>query len=504
MRNKKISILLITLFSISAIMSGCGEREKKENEILDNTVEGVINYETSALGIPSNSKDFESRLTSGTYYVVHDGVYYPVYKYGANYDDSPTNYTQPSRQVYFTTENEINIPTLFEGDTLVYYSTDYLLDYVNWERYYDLGYTIGLIDLKTMESGRVFLDLSDDDNVCIIPDSELFAMYDLGAENVLIDKLGGVQIDKSFITDGIISATKKSKTYDLEVYTGTYYKHYSATANTHVFKAYELFASIEYKTMQQFFYEIEIPEYFINGYYMVDGCGMLRLIRGDSYNEETDYNEQLLFPKVDEEAWDYDPNKYIAPKLYSTYEPLNHFTTNQEGKLGYIPEKTKEEIVTEEIKEAVLAEAVIKEIDLFFPENSECTVQIKSPAGETTGDISIRIGKSIKLVNYDRLSDIYEAQFTGHGEKGTLKISGLTSDYDIILTNCEQYTNQLEITNEQPSEEISSENNSPVNSEEAETEESDSEESDSEESDSEEFDSKNDSENDSEKPSRRR
>lgn len=480
MKNKIISVLLMTLLFTSAIMSGCGERRKDENEILDNTVEGVINYETSTLGISSDSKDFESKLVSGTYYVVHNGVYYPVYKYGTNYDDAPTYYVQPGRQTYFTTENEINIPTLFEGDTLVYYSTNALLDYINWERYYDLGYTIGLIDLRTMESGRVYLDLSDDDSVCIIPDSELYAMYDLGAENILIDKIGGVQIDKSFVTDGIISVTKKSKTYDLEVYTGTYFKHYTATANTHVLKAYELFASIEYKTLQEFFYEIEIPEYFVDGYYMVDGCGMFRLVRGNSYSEETNYNEQLLFPEVNEKAWNYNPDEYVAPMLYSTYEPLNKFTTNQEGKLGFVPEKTTEEIAEEEIKETVLTEAIIKEIDLFFPENNKCTVQIKSPSGETTGDISIKIGNSIKFLNYDRLENVYETQFTGHGEKGTLKVSGLTSNYDIVLTNCEQYTNQLEVINEQPSEEISSENNSPVNSEEAEAEESNSEESNSE------------------------
>lgn len=480
MKNKIISVLLMTLLFASTIMSGCGEREKTENEILDKTVEGVINFETSELGISSDSKNFESKLTSGTYYVVHNNVYYPVYQYGTNYEDVPKYYTQPERQAYFTTENEINIPTLFEGDTLVYYSTDALLDYINWERYYDLGYTIGLINLKTMESGRVYLDLSDEDEVCIIPDSELYAMYDLGAENILIDKIGGVQIDKSFVTDGIISVTKKSKTYDLEVYTGTYFKHYTATANTHVLKAYELFASIEYKTLQEFFYEIEIPEYFVDGYYMVDGCGMFRLIRGNSYSDETNYNEQLLFPEVNENAWNYDPDEYVAPMLYSTYEPLNKFTTNQEGKLGFVPEKTTEEIAEEEIKETVLTEAIIKEVDLFFPENSECTVQVKSAAGETTGDISIKIGNSVKLVNYDRLGNIYEAQFTGHGEKGTLKVSGLTSNYDIILTNCEQYTNQLEVINEQSSEETSSENNTSVNSEEVETEESSSEESNSE------------------------
>lgn len=457
MRRKTAAILVFSL--IASLFTGCGERTKDTNEIADLTSDGTISEQTSECGISSNSKDFESKLVSGTYYVVHDGVYYPLYSYGTNYDDAPGDWTEPSRQAYFTTENEINIPTLFEGDELVYYSTDGLLDYMIWERYYDLGYTIGLLNLQTMESGRVYLDLSDDDEVNIVPDSELYAMYDLGAEQILIDKIGGVKVDESLISDGLIVSTKKSKTYDLEVYTGTYYQHYTTTANTHAFKAYELYASIEYETLQEFLYRIEIPEYFVTGYYVLDGCGMVRIVRGDSYSEETDFNEQVLFPEIDETAWDYDPNEYVPPYMYSSYEPLNKFTTNQEGKLGYVPEEgtdTESEDLTENTGDIIFKEATVKEVELYFPEGKTCTVQIKSSTGETTGDITVIIGSSVKLVNYDRLAGIYEAEITGHGEKGTLKISGLTTNYDIALTNCEQYTNQLEVTSSEQ-EEISSE-----------------------------------------------
>lgn len=450
----KKHILFISTFLFCAILfSGCGERKKEEKEIKDMTQEGVVTSQTSTLGIPGDSKDFKEKLVSGSYYVLHDGVYYPLFEYGNNTTDAPKDFVEPKRQLYFTTENEINIPTLFEGDELVYYSVDGLLDYLVWERYYDLGYTVGLLNLKTMTSGRVYLDLSKDDVVSIIPDSELYAMMDLNAEQILIDKIGGVSIDETLISDGLITSTQKSKTYDLEVYTGTHFKHYITTANTHAFKAYELFASIEYETLQEFLYRIEIPDYFVNGYYLLDGQGVVRIVRGDSYSEDTDFNEQLLYPSVDKSKWDYDENAYVAPRIYSTFEPLNKFKTNQEGKLGYVPEdasKTTEE--SNEFAEVILKEAVTKEIELYFPKGKTCTVQIKSSTGETTGDIRLVIGKSIRPLTYDRLEGIYTTTFKGKGEKGTLIVTGLTKTYDISLVNAEQYNGQDEVIESTSSE----------------------------------------------------
>jgi len=473
--------LILCILSLSLLLTGCSSsRDKEENIIIDKTPTGAVNYQTSTLGIPEDQKKFQELLTSGEYYVVHDGVYYPTYYYAKNDIDEPEEYINPNRQFYFTTENEINIPTLYPGDKLVYYSTDSLLDYIIWERFYDLGYTIGITNLKEMTSGRIYLDLSDEDEENIVPASELYSIYDLKKESLLVDKIGGVPIDNTLVTDGLINACKKSKTYDLELYTGTEFVHYDTTANIHAFKSYELFASIEYNTLQEFLYEIEVPEYLPTGYYHVDGQGFIRICREPQYSETTNYNEQILFPEVDTDAWDYDPEEYIAPKLYSTYEPLNLFKTNQEGKLGYVDpeaEVTEAEEVAEDIKQIALKEAVTKEIDLYFPADRECKVAITSSTGETTGDISIKFDRGVNFLDYDRINKIYEITLTGHGEKGTLVISGLFHDYDITLTNVEQYNGQLEqpvtedTDNVETSEESPEETSSEKDTEETVTEE---------------------------------
>lgn len=438
--QKQIAVILL---GISTILSGCSMRKTETNEIEDLTDNGSINYETATDGINSTSRDFEEQLVSGTYYVVHGDMYYPLYAYEDNYSGKePKKTVDPERQIYYTTENEINIPTLFAEDKLIYYSTDTLLDYMTWERYYDLGYTIGVHNIQEMLNGRMYLDLDEDED-CIIQDSELYDIYNLGVKQVLLDKIGNVQITSDLITDNLINSVQKSKIYDLEVYTGTKFKHYQTSANIHAFKAYELFASTEYTTLQDEFYEITIPDYFVTGYYYLDNLGLVRIVRGNEYSKETNFNEQLLYPEPDED----DPEKYVAPRLYSTNINLNDFDTTVEGTLGYVSE---DEVVEEEKEqenkdlEIKLKEASIKTVDLFFPENRDCKITIKSD--ESTGEMYLVMDGETgrRLLEYNRLDKCYELDVIGKNEKGTLTISGLYNDYDVELINCEQYTNQIE------------------------------------------------------------
>ena len=456
MKLKKIGLLFSIAIVFSAMLTGCGQREKEKQSIEDLTEDGEISYQTSSFGVDSRSKNFEKKLISGSYYVVQDGIYYPLVYYVDNHGmSSPTNVVQPSRQIYFTTQDEVEIPVLFDDCELIYYSKEGILDYMTWERYYDLGYTIGLLDLKTMTSGRVYLDLSDEKEMHIIPDSELFEINELKAEKLLVDKIGGIQVTEDLISDGLILSTQKSKQYDLEIYTGTQYVHYLATANTHAFKAYELFASIEYETIKEGFFKIEIPEYLVTGYYSLNDSGVFKLVRGSSYSPDTDFNEQLLYPNLDEKTGE--PIEK-APRVYSTYEPLNQFSTNQEGKLGYVDKDSEVSVDTsEELEEIVLKEAVVKEFELFFPKDRECTIQIKTNSRDSGGDIYLTIGNKVKIVHYDALAGIYELTIAGGNEKGVLTVTGLSSNYNITLINCETYTNQLEVSETQPESEATEE-----------------------------------------------
>lgn len=449
---KKIIISLLTMVLTTGLFTGCSERAQiGPKEVNDLTTDGNVNYQTSIYGIDSSKKNFEELLYDNWFYVVHDGIYYPLTHYITNYelDDGYGNTVQRYRQQYFTTENEINIPTLFPGDELVYYSKNMLLDTLEWARFYDLGYTIGVYSLNEMQNGRIYLDLSDDEKIPVIPDSELFSLVELKEDYILLDKIGGHQIDNTFLGDGLINVVQKSKKYDLEVYVGTNFKHLTTTANIHAFREYELFGSIEYETLQDRFYKIEVPEYLPTGYYCINGYEMFRLVREESFSDSTDFNEQLLFPALednDTEIEIYNGEEYIPPRKYSTFELLNYFTTDIPGKFGYVEPKTEEEMLAEEQEQEkeniILKEATIKEFELFFFDKEKCSIIITSTTGETTGDMYVEFDGYVKPLTFNRLEGNYSIEFTGNGKPGTLVVSGLIQNYNIKLINCEQYDEQ--------------------------------------------------------------
>ena len=156
---------------LTTMLTGCGRENEIKEPIADNTTAGNINYQTSDMGISQSdiavaTRNGESALTNNWFYVVHhtedtiskngkivpgEDIYYPVVYYKDTFGGgSPGDSVSPNRIIFFTTENEYEIPTLFlnQGDKLVFYSTDTLLDYIVWERFYDMKYTIGVMPIK--------------------------------------------------------------------------------------------------------------------------------------------------------------------------------------------------------------------------------------------------------------------------------------------------------------------------------------------------------------------
>lgn len=457
--GKKIGVLLLTAlmsFSLTACsfdlgsLFGSGEEEVPKPVIAE---DGVSIQGQLMDGYYSKSRNFESNLIDNCFYVVQNGYYYPVCIGVMTFDEFPETYVNPDRQVFYDSSIEGMIPTVFDDCKLVYYSTTGLLDYIVWERFYDQGYTIGVWNIQQMISPRLYLHLEKNEE-CIYPDTAMQDIYNLATktEDVMIDKLGDNTPATPDLLDGTIFSSEnfvKDQLVDVAVYDGTYYHHYEMAASMHAFKAYELYASIEYNTLGlENFYEIEIPDYLETGYYFLNNGGMIRLVRGDSYSSETDFNEQVLFPEVDETAYDYDPDAYIAPMQYSTYEPLNYFVTNQEGCLGYLPQDEYGNYIyeaTEEEEEKTIGkikEATKREIELWFPKGEDCSIEVVSMTGETTGDIYVEIGDHQKKVAYNRLEGKYMFSSKGKGEKATLVISGLFSNYEVHIVGVQQYKNQ--------------------------------------------------------------
>lgn len=445
MKTKRFVTGVLVMTMLTGLLQGCGRSDtlNEQNIIEDTTEQGVIDYETSSGGIDSNSKNFEESLVDGMYYVVHEGIYYPLYWYYCNEraEDAPSTVADNSRLHFLTTENISEVPTFFPGDHIVYYSTNGLLDHVVWERYYDVGTTFGMYNLRSTSGGRYYLDLSNDE-IPIVPGSELNALLDLGVDIVAIDKIGGVVVDSSVVQDGFIMGATRGKSYDLEAYTGTYYKHYTTTANMEAFRGYELYASTEIDTLQDCFWEIEVPEYFADGYYNVNSCGFVRIVNEPSYSEDTDFNKQVLFVDVPEYVT-YGTSQ--APRLYSENPNLNSFSQTQyPGELGYIDPNAEDVVDETELPEAAkFKEANIKTYELWFPEGKQCEITITSKSGETAGSATVTFDTGgTAAVTYNRFDKNYTAVINGKGNTGVLEIGGFWYDYDIELRNAEIYNGQ--------------------------------------------------------------
>lgn len=431
-----------------------------ENE--DEPIKKLINYngavgvETGSMALDPSAKDFMDQLVSGSFYVIHDGYYYPAFAYASNYDfsDSLKDYIDPyaNRQMYFTAENELEIPTLFlaKGDTLVYYDAENILDYVKWERYKDLGYTVGLYNIyQTKYSKLAYIDLEEDEG-CIISGSALENINaDMISPLVSLIKIGNVDITDELIEDGLIYGAKAGESYDLEVYDGTNYSHYIATADMHAFKAYEMFASIETKPLQQFAWEIEIPDYFVDGYYKVNAIcttteiydGLIRIVQEDNfYNDAEHFNEPLLYPYTEQQIAEGDIEEGAFLYQYSNCDDLNKFNTLVVGALGF-DDGVKDKDAHE--KADILRTANINTFDINFPAGEMCTITITPSQKESGGDAYVLIGDRTTSLTYSAFDNIYTTTIKGDGNTYTLYISGFWNSYDIRLGNCKQDTSGI-------------------------------------------------------------
>lgn len=431
------------------------ETEDKRNEKVTKLMnyQGEVFNQTSNIGLDPADKNFKEQLVTGSFYVLHEGKYYPVFSYASNYDfgDETKDYIAPrdQKQMYYSADNEVNIPTLFlaQGDTLVYYDTENVLDYIKWERYKDLGYTIGLYNIQQAEySKRAYIDLEEDEG-CIISGS---ALEDINADSlaslVSLMKIGNVDIAGDLVQNGLIHGATAGENYDLEVYDGTNYNHYIATADMHAFEAYELFASTEIKALQEFAWEIKVPDYFVDGYYKVNAIctaaqrydGLVRIVNADHFvNNPDDFNEPLLFPYTEEQiaAGDVDENALL--NQYSECEELNKFNTAVVGALGYedgVKEKAFEE------KADILRTANIDTFDINFPKGADCTIMITPSVKESGGDAYVLVGNRTKSLVYNAFDNTYTTSIRGDGNTYTMFISGFWNSYDIRLGNCKQDT----------------------------------------------------------------
>ena len=238
-----------------------------------------------------------------------------------NWDDNDN----ATHVLWFTSDNDGTIPTLYPGDKLVYVSAyNVPCDGIRWERFADYGYSIGVANMEADESGHYMIATSDKDDdytqyICPGSDAEpLKAFTDVS--ELFLDKVGSVPVRAPVVTDGgTISGLTKDKKYACEWYTGTYYQDYLMQANVRVFCTLETFTTYDYEFVHSEYIVIDVPDCLKSGYYYVDDIGLFRyvsdvdatLYNGESYDSNIDWNAPII--QCDEEGKViYDPFEAIV------------------------------------------------------------------------------------------------------------------------------------------------------------------------------------------------
>ncbi len=315
-------ILLITFIIMTALLlPGCGLRRKTkvatDTDAEENEVYSSMN-----------------ELKDDHYYILHEDKYYPVYLKNASFEVEELekrkfNKTDEQRSLFFNDDWD-KIPTMYQGDQLIYYTSQNLNEEFGFERYEYVGYSLGICNLKRTESGRYELNVDKESNkknvFYIDPDSDANRLFEMNQSRIIIDNIGGAQLRSGNISrGGVIIGLEKNRSYATDVYGGSKLKKYILQADTQILTSMESYKTTDYSFLRSKILKINIPLYFNNGYYMINGHGVFRYVKGNKYTAKTDFNIPNEVPEEEKEQ------EYSKEKVASSKNVIKeNFTINEE------------------------------------------------------------------------------------------------------------------------------------------------------------------------------
>lgn len=308
--KKKITILLCISLIFTLFITGCNISDfistssNSDTEEETETEESIKEFDSAARFSGDKIKFDPSVLESGMFYVKHsNNECEPVYFGEANFDVGLTS--EKNDGVMWFKEDFNNIPTLFAGDSLIYYTTEELNEQFIFLRFEDFGYSIGVCGLKPTETNRytISTDVADE---CTYPDGDTDAILYMENDKVIFESIGTVplryneefeQLDIKEIKGiyvsrvGTILNLAKNKRYDAVLYSGTVEHDCVFTSDVRILGFMEKSKTLNYVfEKDKNIITIDIPDGYQNGYYLINGVGMFRYVNGTEYSELTDFN----------------------------------------------------------------------------------------------------------------------------------------------------------------------------------------------------------------------
>lgn len=272
MKKRYIQALALCLVT-TVFLSGCSNPfAKKKNPEEENPVSYQLTPVT------------KENLEEGMFYAKVDDQFYKVHMGETNIkDDNRIAKKEDSSRVIAFTKDDSLIPTIYKDDSLVYYSQSQISEFT-WERMKDNGYSIGYFNLKDDSNGKVKYTIGESGYAHASSLASTFSQIPVQSETslILIDRVGGSAITPANLTDaGSISGLKVDSPANIDLYLGTQHFEIPATVDTHILSSMELYQTNEFALNKDGYAEVKIPDYFLSGYYFINGIGVFKYVAND-------------------------------------------------------------------------------------------------------------------------------------------------------------------------------------------------------------------------------
>ncbi|MBO4847138.1 MAG: hypothetical protein J5525_12710 [Lachnospiraceae bacterium] len=333
------------------------KKSDKKKSVSDSEVkEEEVNDQGKPIEEKSLSEFTTEGLIDGDFYVRHsNNQCEPLFICDASFEGS-SQQPDSNRVIWFLDERYKEIPTIYQDDSLIFYSTEDFDETFILERFENYGHTIGVKAAYVTKTGRVKLNIAADEGNTF-PGSDTDSLLTLVNENVEFEQVGGKLIREEPGADvedtkcnwltrsGTFKGFADNTLYEFIVYDGTIRNNMKFTSNVIAMGSMETQETLNYAYEVKDVIHIDIPSNYHDGYYMINGRGIFRYV-DDKYDPERelaelDYNipnaeedsnaiATINYKKVDSENPSV-TDKRFESKFSSVYDGNEGLLTTEEG-----------------------------------------------------------------------------------------------------------------------------------------------------------------------------
>lgn len=299
MKKKIVSLLMLLCLTL---LTGCGLNLSKEDTadfLTPDDFEPI--YYTA-----------EAELPEDAYYIVHKETdeggntytkYYPLHQAEKTYDETREKQAgyDSSRVVWVNyNHDEGLIPTMYQGDELIYKSSTYIPTKYALEKFFDNGYTFGVCGLEQdLSENYKYTSAGDSGKGYVMTTSDATGFDALNAESIYFVAVGDTRVTPANISlSGTITGLNLMDSYICDIRTGTQKLEATLTCNVHYFSSAETYMFGSFSFITDIIARLNIPDYVTTGYYEISDGGFFRYIADEQINDyhalaEDDYNKTI-------------------------------------------------------------------------------------------------------------------------------------------------------------------------------------------------------------------